>query len=61
MSLKCFHVLFITMSVALTVLVAVWATQNAHWLLAMLALAGGAALVVYRGVFLRKAGALGLK
>lgn len=46
MSLKWFHVLFITISVALTVLVAVWATQHAQWLLAMLALAGGAALVV---------------
>ncbi len=61
MSLKWFHVFFITTSIVLAVLVAAWATRNAQWLLALAALAGGAVLIVYRGFFLRKAQAAGLK
>ena len=61
MSLKWFHVIFITICVALTVLVAAWAINRANWLLALVALASGAALIVYRGVFLRKADKLGLQ
>jgi hypothetical protein len=55
MSLKWFHLVFITLSVALTVVVAAWAIDQARWGLAGLALAGGTALVVYRGAFLRLA------
>ena len=54
MSLKWFHVFFIGTAVVLTVVVAVWAVQNAQWWLALSALAAGAALVVYREFFLRK-------
>lgn len=59
MSLKWFHLFFIGTAVALTVVVAVWAVQNAQWLLALGAIALGAALVVYRAFFLRKAQELG--
>lgn len=59
MSLKWFHVFFIGTAVALTFVVAVWAVQNAQWLMALCAIALGAALVVYRGFFLRKAQELG--
>lgn len=61
MSLKWFHVVFITICVVLAVIVAVWAVQTANWLLALVALASGAALIVYRGVFLQKAGKIGLQ
>ncbi len=55
MSLKWFHLVFISLSVALTVVVAAWAINQARWGLAVLALAGGTALIVYRGAFLRLA------
>ena len=61
MSLKWFHVFFIGTCVLLTIVVAVWAVENARWLLALLALAGGAALIVYREIFLRKAREFGLR
>jgi uncharacterized membrane protein len=61
MSLKWFHLLFITTSVVLAVGVALWAVQSAHWLLALVALASGAALIVYRGIFLQKASKIGLQ
>jgi hypothetical protein len=54
MSLKWFHVFFIGTAVALSLVLAIWAVQNSQWWLALSALATGAALVVYRGVFLRK-------
>ena len=60
MSLKWFHVFFIGICILLTIVVAVWAVQNTQWLLAFLALAGGAALIMYRGFFLRKAQEFGL-
>lgn len=60
MSLRWFHVIFITLSVVLTLLVAAWAIGQARWLLAAIALAGGTALVVYRGAFIRLAERLGL-
>jgi len=34
--------------------------QNARWLLALAALAGGAGLIVYRAAFLEKARKIGL-
>ena len=58
MSLKWFHVLFIGICILLTIFVAVWAVENAQWLLALLTLAGGAAL---SGFFLRKAQQFGLR
>jgi hypothetical protein len=61
MSLKLFHVVFITVSVGLALFVAVWAVQDARWVLAAGALAAGAALLVYRGLFLRKAREIGLR
>ena len=61
MSLKWFHLFFIGISVLLTIFVAVWAVENAQWLLAFLTLAGGAALIMYRGFFLRKAQQFGLR
>lgn len=54
MSLKWFHVFFITASVVLAVAVAVWAVSAANWPLAVVALASGATLVVYREAFLKK-------
>lgn len=61
MSLKWFHLIFIGTSIVLTVGVAAWAVQNAQWLLAVCALAAGGVLVVYRGAFLRKMAAAGLR
>ena len=61
MSLKWFHVLFIGICILLTIFVAVWAVENAQWLLALLTLAGGAALIMYRKFFLRKAQQFGLR
>lgn len=52
---------FITTCVALTVLVAAWAVRNGQWLFALVALAGGATLIVYLQAFLRKARQLGLQ
>lgn len=61
MSLKAFHVLFITISVALTVYFAVWALNSyrasggaAYIAIAALSLAVGAGLVVYELAFLKK-------
>ena len=61
MSLKLFHILFITLSVGLTFVLAVWAGRQGSWLLAAGAIAAGAGLVVYRDVFLKKARELGLR
>lgn len=55
MSLKWFHLFFISTSIGLTVVVAAWALQHAQWLLAVGSLAVGTTLFVYRGAFLRKA------
>ena len=61
MSLKWFHVFFITLCAVMAVGVAVWAVQAAHWPLALVALGCGAVLIVYRGAFLRKARSLGIQ
>ena len=53
-SLKWFHVFFIGLCVLLTVFVAAWSLEHAQWLLALIAIAGGAALVMYRRAFLHK-------
>jgi len=61
MSLRAFHVLFITMSVILTAFVAAWAAgqyQTAHDVTyaagGVLSLASGVALAFYGAAFLRK-------
>ena len=54
MSLRWFHAVFIGMCVLLAIFVAAWAMQHTHWMLALVALAGGTWLVVYREAFLRK-------
>lgn len=61
MTLKWFHVLFITVSVLLAVGVAFWAVQHSQWLTAVGALAAASALVVYRQAFLRNASKIGLR
>ncbi|PYQ51257.1 MAG: hypothetical protein DMF59_08455 [Acidobacteria bacterium] len=61
MSLRIFHVIFITVSIALTLFVTIWgvreymATRNGSALaLAIVFLAGGVALVLYAGKAFRK-------
>jgi len=54
MSLKWFHAFFIGLCVLLAVFVASWALQSDRWPLAFVAIAGGAALVMYRRSFLHK-------
>jgi hypothetical protein len=61
MSLKAFHIFFITVSVALAVGAAVWALRTANWTVTLLALAAGAGLIVYLGAFRRKASKIGLQ
>jgi hypothetical protein len=67
MSLKFFHVLFITLSAAMSLVVGLWAIDayrgdgSLTWLvLAVLGFAGGGALVVYGNRFLHKMRKLGL-
>jgi len=55
MSLRTFHILFISICAILAVWTAAWAVDHGRWVLALAALIGGTLLIVYRGVFLRKA------
>jgi hypothetical protein len=61
MSLKWFHIFFITVCVVLAIGIAVWAIRTDHWAVALVAIASGSALVVYRRAFLRKAGTVHLE
>jgi hypothetical protein len=61
MSLKWFHVLFITVSVILSVLLGMFAFANGAPVWGVLSLAAGATLMVYQSRFLRKAREIGLK
>lgn len=67
MSLKNFHLLFITCAVALCFFVAVWAVResdvrgNAMFVAAGIAVAGGLALVQYERMFLRRWREAGLR
>lgn len=54
MSLKWFHAFFIGTSILLTIVLAAWAIEQAHWLLAIGLLAAGAGMVMYRRVFLQR-------
>ena len=67
MSLRFFHILFIALSALMSLVVGIWAIDayrtdgSATWLgLAVLALAGGALLVVYGNRFLQKTRMLGI-
>ena len=55
MTLKWFHIVFITLSMLLSVGVGVWGLFNNFPALGVLSLAGSAALCVYGPYFLRKA------
>jgi hypothetical protein len=55
MTLKWFHVAFITLSMLLTVGVGVWGLFNNFVALGVISLAASAALCVYGPYFLRKA------
>lgn len=67
MSLRFFHILFITLSVLMALVVGIWALNayrsdgSATWVgLAVLAFAGGGLLVVYGNRFLQKTRNLGI-
>jgi hypothetical protein len=55
MTLKWFHIVFITLSMLLSVGVGLWGLFNNFVALGVVALAGSAALCVYGPYFLRKA------
>ena len=61
MSLKWFHIVFISSSAALALLMAIWAIANGRLLMAAVAIAGGGLLVVYQNKFVEKARRIGLK
>jgi hypothetical protein len=61
MSLRIFHIIFITVSIALSVFVAIWGVRefmlthsSGALILAIVFLAGGVALVLYAGKAFRK-------
>ncbi len=54
MSLRTFHILFISLCAILAVWTAAWAVDHGRWVLALCALVGGTLLIVYRGAFLAK-------
>jgi membrane protein implicated in regulation of membrane protease activity len=54
MDLKWFHLVFITLSIILSVAVAAWAFGASQWALAIVAIGVGIALVVYERYFVRK-------
>jgi hypothetical protein len=61
MSLKWFHIVFITSSAALALFITIWAIVNGRLVLAALAMSGGGALVVYQNKFVEKARRFGWK
>lgn len=60
MSLKWFHVVFISLSVLLSVWFGIWALFNEQLALGILSLAASAGLVVYGNYFLGKLRKLGV-
>ena len=60
MSLKWFHVVFITVSMLMGIAIGVWGFINHFAVLAVASLASSAALCVYGTYFLQKARRLGL-
>jgi hypothetical protein len=61
MSLKWFHIVFISSSAALALMTFIWALANGRLALAALAIVGGGALVVYQNRFMAKARRFGWK
>lgn len=61
MSLKWFHLVFITLSVALALGFGVWGLVGQYATLGLLSLAVAAALVVYEVYFVRKSRRIGLE
>ncbi len=61
MSLKAFHIFFISASVLLAVMVATWAFLNSSPVLGGVSALAVVALLVYQSKFIRMARALGLK
>jgi hypothetical protein len=55
MTLKWFHIVFIALSMLLTIGIGVWGLFNQFIALGVVSLAGSAALCVYAPYFLRKA------
>jgi hypothetical protein len=60
MSLKWFHLLFISISMLVSLGFGVWALFNQHVVLGVASLAGSAGLCVYGNYFLGKARRLGV-
>jgi hypothetical protein len=60
MSLKWFHVVFISLSMLVSLGFGVWGLFNHHIVLGVVSLAASAALVVYGNYFLGKARKLGV-
>lgn len=60
MSLKWFHIVFISLSVVLSVWFGIWGLFNDQVVLGILALAASAGLVVYGNHFLAKVRKLGV-
>lgn len=54
MSLKWFHIVFITLSVVVSVWFGIWGLFNGQIVLGLVGLAGSAALIVYGNYFLGK-------
>jgi hypothetical protein len=61
MSLKWFHLVFISASVALAVLLGVWSFVNGLPILGLVGLVLAGTLIVYRNRFLETARRIGLK
>ena len=60
MSLKWFHIVFIVLSMLVSLGFGVWAVFNQHMMLGVLSLGASAGLVVYANYFVRKARKLGV-
>lgn len=60
MSLKWFHLVFLTVCSLLCVMMAIWGVANDVLWLAAVAVVGGVTLTVYGNWFLRKARKIGL-
>jgi hypothetical protein len=54
MSLKWFHVVFISLSMLLSLAFGVWGLMNGHTVLGVVSLCGSAGLVVYGNYFIAK-------
>ena len=60
MSLKWFHIVFVSLSVVLSLWFGIWGLFNEHIVLGVISLAASAGLVVYGNYFLSKLRKLGV-